>query len=59
VHTAGYTGNGFRILEVWDSLEHHERFVAERVMPLLIETEGANPTPPTVTSYDLHNLMLP
>jgi len=27
VHTAGFTGNGFRIFEVWESREDYERFV--------------------------------
>jgi hypothetical protein len=59
VHTAGWSGNGFRILEVWETRGHYERFVAERVMPLLLEQEGSDPTPPTETSYELHNVIVP
>lgn len=59
VHTAGFTGSGFRIFEVWASQAHFDRFREERLMPLLIEQDGADPTPPTVTVYELHGLLLP
>jgi hypothetical protein len=58
VHTAGFTGNGFRIFEVWDSKEQFDRFLGDRLMPMLMEQEGSNPTPPTVTVYELHNYMV-
>jgi hypothetical protein len=58
VHTAGFTGNGFRIFEVWDSKEQQERFLEDRLMPLLVAQEGSDPTPPpTTTVYELHNFM--
>ena len=57
VHTAGFTGNGFRIFEVWDSKEQFDRFLADRLMPLLVEQEG-DPTPPTMTVYELHNYVV-
>jgi hypothetical protein len=56
VHAAGFTGNGFRIFEVWDSKEQQERFLQDRLMPLLVEQEG-DPTPPTTLVYELHNFM--
>ncbi len=58
IHTAGYTGNGFRIFEVWDSQEQFDRFVADRLMPLVLE-RGGDATPPTVTAYELHNIVVP
>lgn len=57
VHAAGYSGTGFRIFEIWDSKEHFDRFLGERLMPLLMAQEGS-PTPPTMTVYELHNYML-
>jgi hypothetical protein len=58
VHSAGYTGNGFRIYEIWDSKEHFDRFLEDRLMPMLVEQEGAgNQTPPTMVVYELHNYM--
>ena len=53
VHSAGWTGNGFRIFEIWDSKEHFERFLEDRLMPMLREQEGTQ-TPPTMTVYELH-----
>jgi hypothetical protein len=58
VHSAGYSGSGFRIFEIWDSKEHFDRFLGERLMPLLMAQEGSNPTPPTMTVYELHNYMV-
>jgi hypothetical protein len=58
VHTAGFTGNGFRIFDVWDSKEQFDRFTADRLMPLVMEQDG-DPTPPTLTVYELHNLVVP
>ena len=55
-HCAGYTGNGFRIFEVWESFSHFERFVAQRLMPLMA-TGGRDAEPPAVTSYELHAFM--
>jgi hypothetical protein len=57
VHTAGFSGNGFRIFEVWDSKEQFDRFLADRLMPLVMQ-QGGDPTPPTLTFYELHNLLV-
>jgi hypothetical protein len=58
VHSAGYTGSGFRIYEIWESRPHYDRFISDRLMPLLVAQEG-NPTPPTITEYALHNVIVP
>jgi quinol monooxygenase YgiN len=58
LHTAGATGDGrFRIFEVWESRDHFDRFVQERLMPVVKEVGGGG-DPPTVTSYPLHAFML-
>jgi hypothetical protein len=55
VHSEGWTGNGFRIFEIWDSKEHFDRFLEDRLRPMLHELGGdVEPTPPTMTVYDLH-----
>ena len=36
-HIAGATREGWRIVDVWDSQEHFERF-GQRLMPILEET---------------------
>ena len=57
VHTAGATPDGgFRIFEVWESEAHFQRFVEERLMPLLKEL-GAPDDPPTITTYELRAFM--
>ena len=59
VHSAGYTGSGFRIFEIWESKEHFDRFLGERLMPMLMAQEGTDsPTPPTMTVYELHRYMV-
>ena len=59
VHTAGYSGTGFRIFEVWETKGHYDRFISERLMPILSEVEGGDPTPPRLTVYELHNAIVP
>jgi hypothetical protein len=59
VHTAGYSGTGFRIFEVWETKGHYDRFISERLMPILSEVEGGDPTPPQLTVYELHNAIVP
>ena len=57
LHAAGWTGNGFRIIEIWDSMEGFERFMRDVVMPAVQQTPGADAKPPQVTSFELHNLV--
>ena len=59
VHTAGYTGNGFRIFEVWETKEQFDRFLGDRLMPLLMELDDRDPVPPTVLVYELHGFQVP
>jgi len=60
VHAAGVLeGGGFRIFEVWESREQFERFVQERLMPILRELRtDEHGSAPTVTSYELHNFFV-
>src|SRR3954464_11507760 len=71
LHTAGATGDGgFRIFEVgesgdggfgifegWEARDDFDRFVEERLMPVVREVGGGG-DPPTVTSYPLHAFLL-
>ena len=57
VHTAGATPDGgFRIFEVWESGEQFQRFVEERLTPIVKELGGEGPEP-TTTTYELHGFM--
>ena len=65
VHTAGFDDEAgvFRILDVWESREAAERFLAEQVQPLIDEGPGAFPNPDTFTEptregfYELHHVV--
>ena len=57
LHCAGWTGHGFRIMEIWDEREQFDRFVAEKVMPLVMEMPSGNQQQPEITAYELHSLM--
>jgi hypothetical protein len=57
VHTAGFTGNGFRIFEVWESREAFERFTEDVLMPIVSEVAGSDARQPDLTVYELHGFM--
>ncbi len=64
VHTAGFDKDAsvFRIMDVWESQEQAERFIAERVQPMMEQglealPDPQNATPPTrEVFYDLHDV---
>ena len=62
LHTAGFDeDNGvFRIFEVWESREACDRFMRERLMPIIEELSAGQPemTPPDRQGlYELHGFM--
>lgn len=67
VHTAGFDTDAkvFRIMDVWESREQADRFIEERVRPMMEQRAEAlpdpsNATPPTrETSYELHDVSVP
>ena len=64
VHTAGFDKDAgvFRIVDVWESKDHAERFIAQRVRPMMEQGREAlpdpeNATPPTrEVFYELHDM---
>jgi hypothetical protein len=63
VHTAGYDEDAgvFRIFDVWETREQGERFIQERLMPLIQEATASrsDARPPDRESwYELHDLMI-
>ena len=64
-HTAGFDDDAgvFRILDVWESRGHAERFLAEQIQPLIEQGPEAFPSPGTFTEptrdgfYDLHHVV--
>jgi hypothetical protein len=57
VHAAGFTGNGFRIFEVWESQADFDRFVEQTLMPILQDIAGPGDREPQMTSYELHGFI--
>ena len=61
VHSAGFVGDQFHIVDVWETVEDQKRFYEGRVMPAVMRlvSESDDPTPPTRTySYEVHDLLL-
>jgi hypothetical protein len=61
-HTAGFDEDAgvFRIFDVWETREHGERFIRERLMPIVEELMASrdDATPPEREAwYELHDLM--
>jgi hypothetical protein len=63
VHTAGFLPDGgFRIFDVWESREHFDRFLQDRLMPAVKEVvgdAGRDAAPPNMAIYELHSFMQP
>jgi hypothetical protein len=60
VHTAGFAGDQFRIVDVWETEEDKTRFYDGRVMPIVMEmmSEAEAPaTPPRTYSYEIHDML--
>jgi hypothetical protein len=62
VHTAGFDEDGgvFRILDVWESQEDADRFMRERLTPLVEEMLAGRPDAPPPSreaSYELHHIV--
>jgi hypothetical protein len=64
LHTAGWDEEGgvFRIFDVWESREHGEAFMRDRLQPLLeqgpVDPENAA-MPDREGMYELHNVYQP
>jgi hypothetical protein len=64
-HTAGFDDEAgvFRILDVWETREDAERFIAEQIQPLIEQGPQAFPNPDNFTEptrdgfYDLHHVV--
>lgn len=53
-HVAVKTEDGVRVIEVWDSAEHDQRFMAESGLAVAMQEAGI--PEPTVTDYEVRNL---
>lgn len=62
VHTAGFDEEAgvFRVFDVWETREHGERFLRDRLMPIVHELMADRPNarqPDRQGWYELHDLM--
>ena len=55
LHSAGPSEGGWYVYDIWESEEHLQRFVQERLMPAAKELGGPAPTPPQV--FPIYNLI--
>lgn len=56
IHSAGEGPNGWRIVDIWESREHFDRFIEEKVMPAAQETGAAEMGQPQI--WELHNVLV-
>jgi hypothetical protein len=62
-HSAGFDEEAgvFRIFDVWETREHAQRFIDERVMPIVNEVTAGRPDagpPRRAYFYELHDLQM-
>jgi len=55
-HVAGPTDEGFRAVDVYDSVESADRLATEKVMPVAM---ALGLTPPEVRQFEVHNTLTP
>jgi hypothetical protein len=65
IHTAGFDDDAgvFRILDVWQTREHAQRFIDEQLMPIIEELMTSQPDgnagpPQRETFYELHHVIV-
>ena len=57
VHSAGPVDGGWGVIDYWESREAFDKFVQERLMPLLHGLgDRGFPNPPDVHEFAVHNL---
>jgi len=60
LHVAGAKGNGFRVIDVWESEEAYNRFRNERLLPAIekaIGREAIAEGPPPMEPLHVHNII--
>jgi hypothetical protein len=58
LHTAGFTGRGFRVFEVWEPREQYDRFIEERLIPIIREIAPSDAREPELAAYELHGFVI-
>ena len=55
-HVAGPTEEGFRAIDLYESLEAADRLATDSVVPIAMEL---GLTPPEVSQFEVHNILVP
>ena len=56
VQVGGAANDGMRIISIWESKADHDRFITERLHPVL--QPAGNPSGMTVTDFTVDNLLI-
>ena len=56
VQVGGAANDGMRIISIWESKADHDRFIAERLHPVL--QPALNPRGMTITEFAVDNLLI-
>ena len=61
LHVGRATGDGFQVLEIWESKEKFDRFVAEVLGPAVASVSGgqAPPGEPVMEEFEPRGLIIP
>jgi hypothetical protein len=60
VHIGCPDGDGFQVIEVWESREKFDQFNREVVAPMVAETGGAAPdAAPRIEEFEVRGLVVP
>lgn len=54
-HWVTKTGDGIRVVDVWESREQFEKFAAGKIGPLTAQV--GVPGPPKITFFEIHNYL--
>jgi hypothetical protein len=57
LHVAGFAGDKFRMIDIWETAEQEERYRTQRLYPALREVVGSHKAPPRTQRYELHNVV--
>lgn len=59
-HSAGPIGNDWNVIDFWESREHFDRFLEERLGPAIQKLGDRAPQgPPSVKEFPVHNFIKP
>ena len=58
-HSAGFSGDTFRIYDIWESEDAYNQFLSQHLQPAIEAVVPMDQPPPNTTVYELHNVITP